>query len=62
MWRDDHLVLDMCQPIEGFRRQDREPEQREAERPSIVFPPKEGTHEWDLGGMLSSSKDFDPAL
>ena len=36
-----------------YIRQDREPEQRDGRRPSIVYPPKEGTHEWDLGGVLS---------
>ena len=43
-----------------YFREAREPEQREGRRPSIAYPPKEGTHEWDLGGVLSPSKDFDP--
>jgi type III restriction enzyme len=35
-------------------------EQRPGRRPSIVYPPREGTHEWDLGGVLKPSMEYNP--
>jgi len=41
-----------------YIRQGEEPELREGRRPSIVFPPKDDTRTWDLGGVLAPARDY----
>lgn len=43
-----------------YLRPDTEPECRPGRRPSVVYPPREGNREWDLGAVLRTSRDYDP--
>jgi type III restriction enzyme len=45
-----------------FIRENYEPELKEGRRPSIVYPPREGNVEWELGNVLRKSPpdEFDP--
>jgi len=39
-----------------YIREDYEPELREGRRPPIVYPPREGKAEWDVGQVLKRSR------
>lgn len=43
-----------------YIRPDRAPECRPGRRPSVVYPPREGKVEWELGSVLAPSRDYDP--
>lgn len=43
-----------------YIRPDRAPERRPGRRPSVVYPPREGKVEWNLGAVLAPSADYDP--
>src|SRR5579884_496814 len=43
-----------------YIRPDRQPERRAGRRPSVVYPPREGNREWELGAALRPSPDYDP--
>ena len=43
-----------------YIRPDKAPQRRVGRRPSVVYPPREGKVQWNLGGVLTPSKDYDP--
>jgi len=46
-----------------FIREGEAPQLRDGRRPSIVYPPKDETRQWDLGdGMLKPSKEYAPGF
>ena len=46
-----------------FIREGEAPQLRDGRRPSIVYPPKDETRQWDLGGgMLKLSKEYAPGF
>src|SRR4051812_10697006 len=58
---DPILNSAFAEPAEHwYLRPDAEPQRRPGRRPSIVYPPREGNRQWDLGAVLQPSADYDP--
>lgn len=58
---DPILNSAFAEPAEHwYIRPDREPERRTGRRPSVVYPPREGNREWNLGSVLQASAEYDP--